>query len=58
MDGIKEEERPDALVEVVATAAEAVERTTFGEELVDGDAVAQGIQRQIALVPAAGDDAR
>ena len=40
MDGVKEEERPDTFVEVVAVAAEVFERLAFVEELVDGEAVA------------------
>ncbi len=51
MDGVKKEERPDAFVEVVAAAAEVFQRLAFGEQLVDGEALAQGIQREIALRP-------
>jgi hypothetical protein len=57
MDGVKKEEHPDASVEVIAAAAEFFKRLAFGEEFVDGEALAQAIQRQIALVPAAGDNA-
>ena len=33
MDGVKKEERADAFVEIVAVAAEAVERCAFVEQL-------------------------
>ena len=56
MDGIEEEERADAVVEIIRSAAEGVEGLTFGENLVNGETVAQGVQRQITLVSAAGDD--
>ncbi len=38
MDGVKEEERPDTLVKVVAVAAELFKRLTFVAELVEGEA--------------------
>jgi hypothetical protein len=53
MDGVKEEECPDALVEVVAAPSEVVEFPAFFKERVDGGALAQRIQRQIPLVPVA-----
>ena len=56
MDGVKKEERPDALVEVVAASAEIVEFAAFGKELVECQAPAQGIEGDIALVPSGGDD--
>ena len=59
MDGVKEEQRPHALVEVVAAAAEAVERLAFGEQLVEREALAQGIERAgRAVRRCAGDDRR
>jgi hypothetical protein len=44
MDCVKEEECPDALVEVIAAAAEFFKRSTFLEKFVDREALAQGIQ--------------
>src|ERR1017187_5658973 len=57
MDGVKKEERPNALVEVVADAAEVVELPAIFKERLDCGALAQGIQREIALVFSAGNDA-
>src|ERR1035441_9729273 len=58
MDGVEEEKRPDALVEVVAAAAEVVELPAVFKKQLDCGALAQGIQREIAPVFLAGYDAR
>src|SRR5665213_3422909 len=57
MDGVKKEERPDALVEVVAATAEVVEFPAVLKERLNCGALAQGIQGKIALVFSAGNDA-
>src|ERR1039458_564047 len=57
MNGVEEEECPDALVEVVAATAEVVELSAVFKERLDGGALAQGIQREIAPVFSAGNDA-
>src|SRR5580658_6642039 len=57
MDGVKEEQRPDPLVEIVAGPAEVIECAAFLSQCLDGGALAQSIQRRVALVAAGCDDA-
>jgi hypothetical protein len=56
MDGVKEEECPDALVEVVAAPSEVVELPAFFKERLDGGALTERIQRDIPLFPVIGYD--
>src|SRR5205085_4675734 len=45
MNGIQKKQRADPLVEIVAGAAEAVERVAFGQQLVEGGVGADGVER-------------
>ncbi len=55
MDGVEKEERPHAFVQVVAGAAEAVQRLALGEQLIERQVAADGIQRTVALLAARRD---
>jgi hypothetical protein len=48
MNGVEEEERADALVEIVALAAEAVELVALGKQLLDRCRAAESFERQVA----------
>ena len=52
VDRVEEEQRADALVEVVAGAAEAVERLALGEQLFERQLAAQRVERAVALLAA------
>src|ERR1035438_2955728 len=56
MDGVKKEECPDALVEVLGAAAEVVEFPAVLKDRPNCGALAQGIQREISLAFSAGND--
>ena len=58
VDGVEEEQRAHALVEVVAGAAEAVERVALGQQLFERGIAADGIERAVAFVGIAGGDDR
>ena len=56
MDGVKEKERPHALVKVVRVTAKLVEVAAFFEQQIDAHAPAERIERDIPLFSNAGND--
>ena len=46
VDGMQEKQRPHALVEIVALAAEGVERIGFGEQWIEAETRAGGVERR------------
>ena len=56
MDGIEEEQGAYPLVEVIARAAEAVERRALGQQFIERGAAADGIERAVAFVGIGGGD--
>ena len=55
MDGVEEEQRAHAFVQVVAGAAEAVQRLALGEQRLERQVAADGVQRAVALLAARRD---
>ena len=56
LDGMQEQQGPHALIEVVALAAETIERIRLGEQFVEREFCAGGIERLVADVLVRRDD--
>ncbi len=56
MQGVEEEQRSDALVQIVAAATEGVQLSSRGQQLVQRGTAAQNVQRLVAKGRVSGGD--